>query len=114
MGAKHDHNPAAAIQTLRQEKGDEYDQNLSGNSQLEREEGITDEKVYAKRQKRIEEMERKVKESGHRPNPMVVKCVRITQRSLQFIRWVRNALDTRSPWPRAVESLRPLMANYLA
>lgn len=81
---------------------------------LEREEGITDEKVEAKRRKRIEEMEQRVKASGLLPNPMVVKCTRITQRSLQFIRWLRNALDAASPWARAVEILRPLMANYLA
>ena len=82
--------------------------------QLEREEGITDKKVQVRRQKRIEEMEEKVRASGHTPNPMVVKCTRITQRSLQYIRWVRNALDTASPWLHAVKSLRPLMANYLS
>jgi hypothetical protein len=58
-------------------------------------------------------MKKKIKHSGRQPNPMVIKCTRITQRSLQFIRWVRNALDTASSWPSAVESLRPLMAKYL-
>lgn len=80
---------------------------------LESEEGITDVKAQEKRRKRIEEMKATIRQRNTAPNPMVLKCTRITQRSLQFIRWVRNALDSASSWPDAVETLRPLMAGYL-
>ena len=39
--------------------------------------------------------------------------LRITQRSLQFIRWVRDSLHAKTPWRPAVEQLRPLMTAYL-
>ena len=81
---------------------------------LEREEGITDEKVKRRRQKRMDQAKEKVKEAGKRLSPMVANCTRITQRSLQFIRWVRHTLDSNTSWTEAVQSLRPLMMNYLA
>lgn len=80
---------------------------------LAREEGITDKKAEEKRRKRLDETIKSLRKEGRQPNPLVVRCTRITQRSLQFIRWVRNALDTSSPWSRSIEVLRPLMASYL-
>lgn len=80
---------------------------------LSQEEGITDRKSQAKRQKRIKSIQVRLEKTGHQPNPMVLKCTRITQRSLQFIRWLRNALDTSRLWADAIDSLRPLMAKYL-
>lgn len=79
---------------------------------LERE-GIRDEKVQAKRRRRTQEMIRDSLQLGNRPNPMVLKCSRMTQRSLQFIRWLRHYLFDRSPWNDALASLRPLMEAYL-
>lgn len=81
--------------------------------QLERDEGIRDTKAEAKRQRRVERLKEQIRESGHTANPMVIKCTRITQRSLQFIRWLRCSISRATPWPAAVEALRPLMANYL-
>lgn len=80
---------------------------------LEHEEGIRDEKVNAKRQKRLEEVEQRIRESGRARNPLVMECTRITQRSLQFIRWLRDALRDRTPWRPSIERLRPLMEKYI-
>ena len=80
---------------------------------LEREEDIRDEKLLAKKRRRLDELERAIRHAGRIPNPLVHNCLRITQRSLQFIRWLRNSLRTQMPWKRAVEQLRPLMTAYL-
>ncbi|RMD63493.1 MAG: hypothetical protein D6824_05240 [Planctomycetota bacterium] len=80
---------------------------------LQREEHIRDEKLLAKQQRRLHDLERVIHEAGRTPNPLVHSCTRITQRSLQFIRWVRNSLRAHTPWNRAVEELRPLMTSYL-
>lgn len=76
-------------------------------------EGVEDEKVRNKRHKRLEELRVQINQSGRQPNPMVMNCVRITQRSLQFIRWLRSSLRTTTSWRDGVEALRPLMAAYL-
>jgi len=81
---------------------------------LEREENLRDEKILAKRQKRLEQMKRTIRASGRVPNPLVVNCTRVSQRSLQFIRWLRNALAFPTSWDAEIAQLRPLMAKYLS
>jgi len=81
---------------------------------LETEEGITDEKVQRKRTKRQIETIKIVHAAGLKINPMVHKVKKATQRSLQFIRWLRTELTRNSSWQYAVEKLRPLMLEYLA
>ncbi|HHC72156.1 MAG TPA: hypothetical protein ENK54_04600 [Thiotrichales bacterium] len=80
---------------------------------LDREEQIQDEKLLAKQRRRLQELERTIRNSGRTPNPLVQNCTRITQRSLQFIRWVRNALRATTPWYAALAQLKPLMTAYL-
>ena len=80
---------------------------------LEREEGIVDEKCCRKRAKRMQLIEEKLKERGDMLNPLVSGLFRVTQRSLQFIRWLRIQLRSPTPWPEAVDVLRPLMKAYL-
>ena len=80
---------------------------------LEREEGIVDEKCCRKRAKRMQLIEEKLKERGDMLNPLVSGLFRVTQRSLQFIRWLRIQLSSPTPWPEAVDVLRPLMKAYL-
>ena len=82
--------------------------------QLDREEDLRDEKILAKRRKRLKRLEQQIRASGRNPNPMVMKCHRITQRSLQFIRWLRDALVFRTSWDAGIELLRPLMNDYIA
>jgi Transposase DDE domain len=80
---------------------------------LEREDGIRDEKVLAKRAKRMAQTEAGIRKRGGTPNPMVQQHLRPTQRSLQFIRWVRACLRDATCWDPAIALLRPLMANYI-
>jgi len=82
--------------------------------QIERDEGIRDEKCLAKRRERIEQMKEKILQAGREPNPLVLSCTRITQRSLQFIRWLRIALAAPTSWQAEIDQLRPLMAKYLS
>lgn len=81
---------------------------------LQIEEAIVDQKVIKKRNKRRKE-EREVAEKNNRPfNALVGACNRITQRSLQFIRWLRASVKKKTPWSRAIEELRPLMLEYIS
>ena len=66
-----------------------------------------DEKCCRKRAKRMRLIEEKLKEKGGLLNPLVSGLFRVTQRSLPFIRWLRIELRTPSPWPEAVDALRP-------
>lgn len=80
---------------------------------LDRDEGLRDEKSLAKQRKRLAELEEKIRAEGRLPNPLVLKCQRATQRSLQFIRWLRHALEFETSWEASIQQLRPLMAKYL-
>ena len=60
--------------------------------------------------RRIEE---KLNERGDLLKPLVSGLFRVTQRSLEFIRWLRIERRSPSPWPEAVDVLRPLMKAYL-
>jgi len=80
---------------------------------LKLEEGIVDEKVRIKQQKRKETEKRQAESAGRKMNSLVMGSCLITQRSSQFIRWLRVALDHATPWKRAVSELRPLMIRYL-
>lgn len=80
----------------------------------ETEEGIVDEKIEAKRRKRIVEDLERIKAAGRKENPLVTRTYKAVQRSLQFIRWLRDELTNKSSWRKAIEELRPLMTEYLA
>ncbi len=81
---------------------------------LQSQEGIVDDKSIDKKRKRLSEAEEIVRQRGLIPNPLVQNCLRITERSLQFIRWLRYTLGSQTLWTEAVTQLRPLMAKYLA
>ena len=59
---------------------------------IEREEGITDKMSLDKRIKRMLEDEEYARLSNREPNPLVSRCQRITQRSVRFVRWIRDVL----------------------
>lgn len=80
---------------------------------LDRDENIRDEKSLAKRRQRLAELEEIIRTHGRVSNPLVLECHRITQRSLQFIRWLRHALEFPRSWNDDIQSLRPLMAKYI-
>ena len=76
-------------------------------------EGLRDEKVEARRLARQALAERVAAEAGRRPNPLVTGCTRATERSLQFIRWLRYCLGKPRRWSLEIEALRPYMKAYI-
>ena len=81
---------------------------------LELEEGISDTKIEKQRTRRIQKDLLKIKESGRKENPLVIRLYKHVQRSFQFIRWLRDVLLVKTPWKQAIEALRPLMTASLS
>jgi hypothetical protein len=81
---------------------------------LEKNEGITDEKVKRKRQATLRDDIAKAVESKREMSSMLKAPKKATQRSVQFIRWLRGELMQPTPWRQALDVLRPLMQNYLS
>ncbi len=80
---------------------------------LKSEEGIVDEKSLKRARQRLDEQMAKAKANGNAFNSLVSGCLRVTKRSLQFLRWLRSCLRRKSSWSYAIEELRPLMAKYI-
>jgi hypothetical protein len=80
---------------------------------LEIEEGISDEKSKQKRKKRLEQDLKRATDAGRTMNPLVMQYINPSQRSCQFIRWLRNCLRLNTCWCDAVHLIRPLMKQYL-
>lgn len=80
---------------------------------LEKDEGIRDTKVERKREKRAELTATLARERGEILNPLAQQCRRRTQRSLQFIRWLRHCLWHPTSWREEVAVLKPFMEEYL-
>jgi hypothetical protein len=80
---------------------------------LEEEEGIVDAKVKNKRKKNLEEREKSACMARRKFNSLVKNCQRATQRSLQFIRWLRYCLEAELLWRDAITTAKPLMERYL-
>ena len=78
------------------------------------EEGISDEKVLKRREKREAALLIEIKKNGGVPNRMAIKGNGITQRSLQFIRWLRHCIRYATPWKAGKEALRPFMLAYMS
>jgi hypothetical protein len=80
---------------------------------LEREHGITDVKVEQKYNQWLQQREEQAQELQRSVSPWVKVLRRATQLSLQYIRWLRNHLRSRTVYAAAVVLLRPLMLAYL-
>ena len=80
---------------------------------LANEEGIVDEKNEDKRLERLRKTIEDIRQRGLKPNPMAANLSRATQRSLQFIRWLRCQIFGQTPYAEAVEILRPYMEAYI-
>ncbi len=80
---------------------------------LEVDEGIVDEKVRRKHAKCIAAGIEQARTENRTPNILVEKLSRVTQRSQQFIRWLRLGLTINPSWEYSVDQLRPLMQKYL-
>jgi len=81
---------------------------------LEKEEGIIDEKIKRKRQAKLKDDIAKAAKANRKMSTMLTAPKRATQRSLQFIRWLRAELEQPTLWREALVRLRPLMKNYLS
>lgn len=77
------------------------------------EEKITDKKVIKKREARKEEAIRKAQKANREPNSLVINCQRATQRSFEFIRWLRLCLNYTTSWSEAMHYLRLCMEQSL-
>ena len=80
---------------------------------LETQEGIIDTKVQDKRKQRSSLLEARLKQQGASPNPLIQQCTRMTQRSQQFIRWLRHCLQFATSYSDGLTLLRPLMQEYI-
>lgn len=81
---------------------------------LHAQEGICEQKLHDKRKARADHAEALMRRTGHTPNPLVQQCTRVTQRSLQFIRWLRHCLHGDTSYSESLLILRPLMTHYLS
>lgn len=81
------------------------EEELSENSEL------CDKKENARRKKRHKELIQRVKESG-KQLPLAQQIVpRATQRTLRFIRWLRNHCWIQASWPQAQNALKRIYAT---
>ena len=80
---------------------------------LKRDHGVEDKKVKRKAKARIEEEIHQARKAGRQENPLTTKVHRATQRSLQFIRWLRDGIILQTSWSTAMNDVRPLMEGYL-
>jgi hypothetical protein len=53
------------------------------------------------------------KSAGRTPNPLVTSWSRATERSLQFVRWLRYCLNHSRSWRLEIEQLKPYMKAYI-
>jgi len=90
-----------------------YNLSVIFERRLRDEEGITDEKSLRRARRRLDEQMAKAKAAGRAFNALVSSSLRVTKRSLQFIRWLRHCLRRKSSWSDSIEVLRPLMENYI-
>lgn len=80
---------------------------------LKNEHGIQDLKSLSKQiqQKKKEILE--ARQNQRTPNPLYCQVLRCTQRSQQFLRWLRNEWYRPRPLRVAIAALKPLMIAYL-
>jgi hypothetical protein len=69
---------------------------------------ILDEKVLDKMEIRKTKEQIRSSKAGREMNTLV-SSIRATNRSLQFIRWLRHQLDFSIPWKAAMKMLTPSM-----
>ena len=74
---------------------------------------ILDEKVLDKMEIRKTKEQIRSSKAGREMNTHVSSSIRATNRSLQFIRWLRHQLDFSIPWKVAMEMLAPYMKHYI-
>lgn len=80
-------------------------------SELEKTEGIRNEAEWRRKTKTLEQTREYLAEHGH-SLPWVHEAIqRITQRSVKFIRWLRNHLDSQASWSQSLAALTKIYAK---
>ena len=79
---------------------------------LEEEHGIRDEKVIRKHEARVEARAAVAALLGRTLPPLLAATRRITQMSLQFLRWLRHQLRKQSSYAESLLDPRPFMESY--
>lgn len=82
-------------------------------NQLKSDENIIDSKALVRLEKRKAKEANLALLAGRKMNALVASCRKVTQRSCQFIRWLRHCIDFSTRWSDSLETLRPLMLKYL-
>jgi hypothetical protein len=80
---------------------------------IERREGIRDEKAEKRKAARISKSATATAKMNRTYNPLVAGVRRVSKRSVQFIGWLQSCLEHRTRWRVAMTQLRPLMEAYL-
>lgn len=80
---------------------------------LKADEDIVDEKVLRRIEQRHQAQSALAAKAGRPMNPLLSIAKRATQRSSQFLRWLRAQLTFPTPWRQAIAALRPLMNKYI-
>ncbi len=84
------------------------------SAHLKREENIEDTKVIEVWRKNLAKRVAEAAEAGRTlPGKLYLALYRPTELSLQFIRWLRITVFSRTSYRAAIDSLRPLMLKYL-
>jgi hypothetical protein len=84
---------------------------LAYEHRLERDHGVTNQAEDRRRQQRLEEDGRKARRAGRRVSPLLASVRRTTQRSVKFVRWLRQALRENLAEAGAVPRLAHLYAS---
>jgi hypothetical protein len=80
-------------------------------SDLEKTEGIRNEAEWKRKAKTLEQTREYLAEHGHSLPWLYEAIQRITQRSVKFIRWLRNHLDSQAPWSQSLAALTKIYAK---
>jgi uncharacterized small protein (DUF1192 family) len=86
---------------------------LALEREIEKREGIRDEKVIKRKARRMKKQAQKSAAEGRVFSPLVSGVRRVTKRSAQYIGWLQACLEHKTCWREAMEQLRPLMEKYL-
>jgi hypothetical protein len=84
------------------------------NAKLKVEHDIEDTKVIKAWHKKLDQRIQAARQAGRElPEKLYKALYRPTELSLQFIRWLRTALTSRTCYKQAIAALRPLMEKYI-
>jgi hypothetical protein len=82
--------------------------------QIEKEDGIADDKIIRKREKEMKKVIEEIIENNRPLNSLATQVLRSVQRSCQFLRNLETAINESTCWEGFIVKLRPNMEKYLS